>query len=77
MPIKLFSGASDFGNSDIVHAINYLILSYTVAKQKAEKIPNARFVSKENGAHLLLGHHEQVCHETIRFMEENAQIKGK
>ena len=55
----------------MIHAEDDPMPPYAIAKQMAERIPNARFVGVERGGHLLLGHIEQVREAITKFITEH------
>jgi pimeloyl-ACP methyl ester carboxylesterase len=52
----------------IVNAIDDPLTLYVNAQSAAERIPDARLVTIEDGGHMLLGHQEKVRSEIVTFL---------
>lgn len=52
----------------LIHALDDPLCAYSAARQAAERIPGASFVSLESGGHLELGQTERVRGELARFL---------
>jgi pimeloyl-ACP methyl ester carboxylesterase len=56
----------------IVNAVDDPLTLYANAKAAAERIPDARLVTIEDGGHMLLGHEERVRSEIVTFLQEHS-----
>lgn len=59
----------------IVNAKDDPLTLYENAKSTAERIPDSRLVTIENGGHMLLGHEERIRSEIVAFLVENASVR--
>ncbi len=60
----------------IINARDDPLTLYTNALAMAEKIPHARFLTIENGGHMLLGHQATVRSQITSFLEEYGSIRS-
>ena len=56
----------------IVNAVDDPLTLYVNAQAAAERIPDARLVTVEDGGHMLLGHEESVRSEIVTFLREHS-----
>ena len=59
----------------IVSAVDDPLTLYVNAQAAAERIPDARLVTIEDGGHMLLGHEERVRSEIVTFLQEHSSNK--
>ena len=52
----------------VISAVDDTLAPYAYAKARAEQIPGARFVTLDQGGHLLLGQPERVKAELTKFV---------
>ena len=56
----------------IVNAVDDPLTLYKNAQAAAERIPNARLVTIEDGGHMMLGHEQRIRSEIESFLREYA-----
>jgi len=56
----------------IVNAVDDPLTLYVNALSMAERIPGAKLVTIESGAHMLLGHEERIRSEIVAFLQEHS-----
>ena len=56
----------------IISARDDLYQTFAGSRYSAEHIPKARFIGYETGGHVLLGHHQEITAEIVRFVRANA-----
>lgn len=56
----------------IVHARDDTLVNPTHSQYAAQKIPDAKVITLESGGHLLMGQHDRVRTEIVKFLRQHA-----
>ena len=59
----------------IVNAMDDPLTLYQNAQSAAERIPDAKLVTIEDGGHMMLGHEERIRSEIAAFLDEHASTR--
>jgi len=55
----------------IVHARDDTLVNPTHSQYAARKIPDAKVITLESGGHLLMGQHDMVRTEIVKFLKQH------
>ncbi len=58
----------------IVYARDDTLVNPTHSEYAASKIPDAKVITLESGGHILMGHHERIRTEIVKFLKQHRII---
>jgi 2-hydroxy-6-oxonona-2,4-dienedioate hydrolase len=61
----------------IVYARDDTLVNPTHSEYAASKIPDAKVITLESGGHILMGHHERIRTEIVKFLKHDKIISNK
>lgn len=56
----------------VIYAKDDILVNPSHSQYAAQKIPNAKVIALESGGHILIGQHERVRSEVVKFLKQHA-----
>lgn len=56
----------------VIYAKDDILVNPSHGQYAAQKIPNAKVIALDSGGHILIGQHEMVRSEVVKFLKQHA-----